>query len=106
MSNITKATSERRSAALLGIALGAALLLAAGSACGSEPTATVAPTATPASIESPTAAPADTVAAPVGTDAGDSLPHFEMTLVDGSTVSTELLAAQGQPAFLYFFSTW
>ena len=87
------------------------MLLAAGAACGSEPdtptatspaaaTATAAPTATAASNGTPADAP------PVGADAGNSLPHFDMTLADGSTVSTELLAAEGKPAFLYFFSTW
>ena len=108
----TKAAGERRSAALLGVALGAAMLLATASACGAEPTATPPATATAAPADASTAAPIDApteqpAAAPdVGADAGNSLPHFEMTLVDGSKVSTELLAAQGRPVFLYFFSTW
>ncbi len=62
------------------------------------PTATAVPSAT--ANEEPADAP------PVGTNVGNTLPHFEMTLADGSRVSTDVLAAQGQPVFLYFFATW
>ena len=81
-------------------------------ASGLEPDATVSgalaasPTTPPTDpTEAPTAAPAAT-AAPVGINVGNTLPHFELTLVDGSKVSTEVLAAQGRPVFLYFFTTW
>ncbi len=79
---------------------------------GLEPEATVSgtlaasPTEPPADpTEAPTATAAPS-APPVGVNVGNTLPHFEMTLVDGSRVSTELLAHQGKPVFLYFFTTW
>ncbi len=68
------------------------------SATTAAPTATAVPSAT--ANEEPADAP------PVGTNVGNTLPHFEMTLADGSRVSTDVLAAQGQPVFLYFFATW
>ena len=40
-----------------------------------------------------------------GIDVGDTVPHFEFTLSDGSRQSTTQLARQGKPAFLYFFTT-
>ena len=68
------------------------------------PTATTAPAATPEPEATTTEATAD--APPVGINVGNTLPHFEFTLADGSVVSTEALAAQGEPVFLYFFATW
>jgi len=41
-----------------------------------------------------------------GIDVGDTVPHFEFTLSDGSRQSTTQLASQGKPVFLYFFTTY
>ena len=42
----------------------------------------------------------------VGTDVGDTVPHFEFTLFDGTKRSTAQLSSQGRPVFLFFFATW
>ncbi len=65
----------------------------------------ISPSPQPAATEAPIATAAPD-APPVGVNVGDTLPHFEMTLADGSRVSTDVLAAQGQPVFLYFWATW
>ena len=85
-------------------------------ASGLDPDATVSgelagsPTSQPSvTVEVPTDEPtaaATPEAPPVGVNVGDTLPHFEMTLADGSRVSTDVLAAQGKPVFLYFWATW
>ena len=41
-----------------------------------------------------------------GIDVGDTVPHFEFALSDGSKQSTTQLASQGKPVFLYFFTTY
>ena len=41
-----------------------------------------------------------------GIDVGDTVPHFEFTLSDGSRQSNTQLASQGKPVFLYFFTTY
>lgn len=41
-----------------------------------------------------------------GTDVGKKIPDFEFTLFDGSVQSTAQLSSQGQPVFLFFFTTW
>jgi len=42
----------------------------------------------------------------VGTDVGDTIPHFEFTLFDSTKSSTAQLSSQGGPVFLFFFATW
>ncbi|MCH7626506.1 MAG: hypothetical protein IIC83_11330 [Chloroflexi bacterium] len=42
----------------------------------------------------------------IGSAIGERAPDFEVTFLDGTSVSREELAAEGQPAFLYFMATW
>ena len=42
----------------------------------------------------------------VGTKVGDTVPHFEFTLINGARRSTAQLASQGRPVFLFFHATW
>ena len=42
----------------------------------------------------------------VGTKVGDTVPHFEFTLIDGTKRSTAQLASRGRPVFLFFHATW
>jgi peroxiredoxin len=37
---------------------------------------------------------------------GDRAPDFALALTDGSTVTSESLAAAGKPMFLFFMATW
>jgi len=54
------------------------------------------------------AAPAAAAQAPVETGGfvGNHIPDFDMTLVDGSTVSSASLLTAAEPAYLFFFATW
>ena len=72
-------------------------------ACGSAATEAI-----PASTQNPVqiAAPISNVEPEVGTSVGNKIPHFEFTLADGTSISTAQLASEGQPAFLFFFTTW
>ena len=72
-------------------------------ACGSAATEAV-----PASTQNPgqIAAPISNIAPEVGTNVGNTIPHFEFMLVDGTNISTAQLASEGQPVFLFFFTTW
>ena len=42
----------------------------------------------------------------IGSAIGERAPDFEVTFLDGTSVSREELAAEGKPAFLYFMATW
>lgn len=42
----------------------------------------------------------------IGSAIGERAPDFEVTFLDGTSVSREELAAEGRPAFLYFMATW
>ena len=42
----------------------------------------------------------------IGSAVGERVPDFEVTFLDGSSVSREELAADGRPAFLFFMATW
>ena len=42
----------------------------------------------------------------IGSAVGERAPDFEVTFLDGTSVSREELAAEGKPAFLYFMATW
>ena len=48
----------------------------------------------------------DAVSLPeTGTEEGKAAPHFAFKLADGSEQSTAMLAEQGRPTFLFFFTT-
>ena len=48
----------------------------------------------------------DAVSLPeTGTEEGKAAPHFAFKLSDGSEQSTAMLAEQGRPTFLFFFTT-
>ena len=42
----------------------------------------------------------------IGSAVGERVPDFEVTFLDGGSVSREELAADGRPAFLFFMATW
>ena len=104
MSNALVRTANDRLAALRSLALGIPILLALGLGCsaGAGEPATTTVASTPPSSES--TAPSPDIS--VGTQVGNTLPHFEITLLDGDKRSTERLAEDGKPVFLYFFATW
>ena len=72
-------------------------------ACGTSATQ-----ALPSAMQTPVqiAAPISNIAPAVGTSVGNTIPHFEFMLVDGTNISTAQLASEGQPVFLFFFTTW
>ena len=43
--------------------------------------------------------------AETGNEVGDRIPDFTLDLVDGTKVTSASLKEQGEPAFLFFFST-
>ncbi len=108
----------------VGLLLSSALLLAALAACGGErptpsPTASeVSPTQTagPSPTGEPAAptlsATATTAAEPtqapsleVGYEVGEMAPDFELTTIDGETLSLSDFRGDS-PVLLYFFATW
>lgn len=68
----------------------------------SIPTDTPAPEVPPESAD----AASDPVTFAIGSNVGERIPDFAITLVDGSTVTSGELMAQRQPTFLFFFETW
>ena len=42
----------------------------------------------------------------IGSAVGERVPNFEVTFLDGTSVSSAQLAAEGRPAFLFFMATW
>jgi hypothetical protein len=68
----------------------------------SIPTEAAAPEVPPESAD----AESDPVALAIGSNVGERIPDFAITLVDGSTVTSAELLAQRQPTFLFFFETW
>lgn len=86
---------------LLGFAGFSLLLLLLACAPTSEPQAKVEPGET-AAVASPS------VAEPMvetGNEVGDRIPDFTLDLADGTRVTSASLNEQGEPAFLFFFST-
>ena len=76
------------------VALAIASLLAA--ACGSSPD--------PAPAAAPT--PETSAKVRVGSDIGNRLPDFELTLTsNGEKLTSTSLVESGRPAFLFFFAT-
>ena len=49
---------------------------------------------------------ADFVNVKLGSKVGERLPDMSWGLIDGTTVESSELIAQGQPTFLFFFATW
>ena len=41
-----------------------------------------------------------------GNNVGERIPDFAITLIDGSTITSEDLLTERQPTFLFFFETW
>jgi len=72
-------------------------------ACGTSATQAI-----PAATQTPglNAAPISIIEPEVGTRVGNTIPHFEFMLVDGTNISTAQLASEGKPVFLFFFTTW
>ena len=92
----------------------AVALLAIGAACGSGSAPAETASATP--IEVPAAgaqAPAATappttgpVEVKVGHKVGDRAPEYALSLAGGGTVTSESLASENRPVFLFFLATW
>ena len=85
------------------LAAASALLLLLVLAC--------APTSEPQEMEAPlesagSAAPVvEQPLVEIGNDIGNRIPDFTLELAEGATVTSASLVEQGQPAFLFFFST-
>ena len=60
---------------------------------------------TPTEAKPAEAAPAESLP-PVGAGVGELAPSYSLTLLDGSTVSSEDLVKAGKPVFLFFTATW
>ena len=43
---------------------------------------------------------------PFGSQVGNRIPDFNLSLVDGTNQSTAQLASSNRPVFLFFFATW
>ena len=92
--------------AIAGVVLGAALVLACGSAeVQTVPAAAPEPTrpAAPAPDTSPSAP--QPAAVQVGSDVGDRVAEFKISLGDGNEVTSAGLVTSERPAFLFFFAT-
>ncbi len=76
----------------------AAGMTPAGTDLAEQPTEPPPPTAIPV-VEPPPDVP-------VGKKVGNRVPEFALELVDGSTVTSAELQAQGQPVFLFFTATF
>ena len=48
----------------------------------------------------------DLASVPVGTDVGDRIPEFAISLADGTRVTLDDLVQEQRPTFLFFFATW
>ena len=46
------------------------------------------------------------VSTTIGSNVGERIPDFAITLIDGSIVTSADLLAERQPTFLFFFETW
>ena len=60
----------------------------------------------PTSTPEPTATTAPAVTAQIGNKVGERAPDFELTLVDGSTVTLASLIETQRPAYLFFFASF
>ena len=72
-----------------------------------EPTATPPPTATPVPTDTPEPPPPPTEAPSlkVGYNVGEMAPDFELTTIDGETLSLSDFRGSS-PVLLYFYATW
>ena len=87
--------------------IGAIAAVSCGPSESTVPDIAPAPTTAPAVAPAPTAAPpqAAVVDVKTGTGIGDRAPEFEISLTDGTPVTSAGLIAEERPAFLFFFST-
>lgn len=78
---------------LVALAIGALLVTACGSSSESVPAAALPTPETSARVK-------------VGSDIGNRLPDFELTLTsNGEKLTSTSLVESGRPAFLFFFAT-
>ncbi|MCH8746023.1 MAG: hypothetical protein IIB31_10325 [Chloroflexi bacterium] len=86
--------------------LGIALLLTLACGASASPTGVL----TGSELTEPTQARAEpsggAVAVEVGNKVGQQIVDFNITLIDGTRVTSVELLAQRQPTFLFFFETW
>ena len=68
-------------------------------------TATAQPTATPPPPTATTPPTPTAVAANIGSKVGERVPDFDMSVTDGTTVTSVSLIEVGRPAFLFFYSS-
>ncbi len=79
--------------ALWVFALAALLIAACGQSAESEPVSEPIPSETAKEVE-------------IGSDIGNRLPNFDLTLTDnGEKLTSASLLDSGRPAFLFFFAT-
>jgi hypothetical protein len=108
---------------LLGLTLTMTALGCAASA-PPQPTSMIAPTVQPSATNTPAFGPptpgsgstppatatggagTDLASIPVGTDVGDRIPEFAISLADGTAVTLDDLVQEQRPTFLFFFTTW
>lgn len=77
-------------------------------ACGTSKTDTLPTPASNTSYDATTESIPGSSSLPlpeVGTEEGNAAPDFSFKLPDGSEQSTNMLAEQGKPVFLFFFTT-
>lgn len=80
--------------------------LAAALPVVSPPPTEPPPPASPAIEPAPPAAVQTQPLADIGYKTGDHVPPFQITLVDGTEVSSEVLLSSGKPVFLFFTASW
>jgi hypothetical protein len=120
---VAGARSWTSSLPLLSVAL-LALMLGCAASAPPQPTDTIAPTVQPSATNTPAfgsptpgsgstplatatgGAKTDLASIPVGTDVGDRIPEFAISLADGTTVTLDDLVQEQRPTFLFFFTTW
>ena len=98
--------STRIPLALL-LGLGATMVVLLG--CGAAPAAQTAesPAAVQRAIpDAPANGGSEVEAVEVGYQVGLRAPEFEMSLLDGSTVTTSSIVGEGKPVLLYFHATY
>ena len=92
--------------ALAGMSL---LLMVLACAPTSAPVESEAPQAPAAAadpaVEDPIAETGNETGNEVGNEVGNRIPDFSLDLADGTKVTSVSLVEQGEPAFLFFFST-
>ena len=92
--------------AIAGIVLGAALVLACGSAeVQTVPAAAPEPTRPAAPAPDTSSSAPQPAAVQVGSGVGDRVAEFKIRLGDGIEVTSAGLVTNERPAFLFFFAT-